>query len=275
MWCDRCRADAPAKVSAETGRAACQTCGQDLGKVGVPSTDQARELLKRWSSTPSVEAPLDTSPETDFRVPPQEAASARPRVPRPQPEPAPARATAQPISPSRLRKDKPPKLAAAPVENNEPAFSVKKQPTQEATDRRPASKVKMSAEPSPRQQKRPAKRSSGLFGRFLGQFMAYLGILAITGGTALVIWGYFGGPAEYAPTGWLVATGGQMMLMLGVATLVSEGLDQSSRELRCQIELIDHRLERIEQNAVRSSHQNGMGNPVPISSSSIRQTAAI
>src|SRR5690606_38665830 len=49
MWCDRCRADAAAEVSADTGRASCGTCGNDLGTVRRPATEQARELLKRWS----------------------------------------------------------------------------------------------------------------------------------------------------------------------------------------------------------------------------------
>ncbi|MEP3481830.1 MAG: hypothetical protein ABJZ55_21485, partial [Fuerstiella sp.] len=37
-----------------------------------------------------------------------------------------------------------------------------------------------------------------------GQFLAYLGVLGLTVGTAIVIYGHFGGMSEYTPTGWLV-----------------------------------------------------------------------
>ena len=48
----------------------------------------------------------------------------------------------------------------------------------------------------------------------------------------MVITGYFGGPAHYAPTGWLITTIGQMMLFLGVVTLVSTGMEQTQAEIR-------------------------------------------
>jgi hypothetical protein len=81
----------------------------------------------------------------------------------------------------------------------------------------------------------------------LGQILAYSGVLALTLGTALVIWGYFGGPPDYAPTGWLIATGGQMLLFLGVVTLVAGGLEQTSRDVRVRVESLGERLVRIEQ----------------------------
>ena len=93
-----------------------------------------------------------------------------------------------------------------------------------------------------------------------GQVLAYLGILGLTAGTSLVIVGYFGGPAHYAPTGWLITTIGQMMLFLGVVTLVSTGmeqtqaevresLDETLREVSSRIDQLGHRLTRIDASA--------------------------
>ena len=97
--------------------------------------------------------------------------------------------------------------------------------------------------------------SSGLPG--LGHILSYVGILGLTAGTSLVIVGYFGGPATYAPTGWLVSTIGQMLLFLGIVTLVSNGMEQTSDELQktvntrldeltSRMETVGDRLIRIE-----------------------------
>lgn len=81
----------------------------------------------------------------------------------------------------------------------------------------------------------------------VGQGLAYIGILGITAGFSLVILGSFGGSARWAPTGWLIATIGQMLLFLGVVTLVSAGMEQSSTEVKA---LLDDRMramtERLE-----------------------------
>jgi hypothetical protein len=74
-----------------------------------------------------------------------------------------------------------------------------------------------------------------------------VGVLTV--GTALVLWGYFGGPADYAPTGWLVATAGQMLLFLGVVTLVSGGMQQTAHEVSARVQLLGNRMVRIEETA--------------------------
>lgn len=80
----------------------------------------------------------------------------------------------------------------------------------------------------------------------IGQVCAYLGIGLITCGTAVVVWGYFGGPPQYAPTGWLVTTIGQMFLFLGVVTLISSGMEQTAAEVASRMETLGTRLVRIE-----------------------------
>jgi hypothetical protein len=81
----------------------------------------------------------------------------------------------------------------------------------------------------------------------LGQLLAYGGVAMLTVGSTFVVWSYFGGPAGYAPTGWLATTAGQMLLFLGVITLISSGLDQTTHEVRTRIERLGDRIVRIEQ----------------------------
>ena len=80
-----------------------------------------------------------------------------------------------------------------------------------------------------------------------GQFLAYLGVLGLTIGTAIVIYGHFGGYAEYTPTGWLVTTVAQMLLFLGVINLVSGGIEQTNEDVSRRINTLGEQLMRIEQ----------------------------
>jgi hypothetical protein len=75
---------------------------------------------------------------------------------------------------------------------------------------------------------------------------AYFGIGLITCGTAVVVWGYFGGPVNFAPTGWLITTIGQMFLFLGVVTLISSGMEQTTAEVAARMQILGERLIRIE-----------------------------
>ncbi|MEZ6124986.1 MAG: hypothetical protein R3C49_17715 [Planctomycetaceae bacterium] len=80
-----------------------------------------------------------------------------------------------------------------------------------------------------------------------GQFLAYVGVLGLTIGTAMVIYGHFGGYSEYTPTGWLVTTVAQMMLFLGVINLVSGGIEQNNDDVSTRINTLSEQLIRIEQ----------------------------
>jgi hypothetical protein len=80
-----------------------------------------------------------------------------------------------------------------------------------------------------------------------GQFLAYLGVLGLTIGTAMVIYGHFGGYSEYTPTGWLVTTVAQMLLFLGVINLVSGGIEQNNEDVSRRINTLGEQLLRIEQ----------------------------
>lgn len=80
-----------------------------------------------------------------------------------------------------------------------------------------------------------------------GQFLAYLGVLGLTVGTAMVIYGHFGGYSEITPTGWLVTTVAQMLLFLGVINLVSGGIEQNNEDVSRRINTLGEQLLRIEQ----------------------------
>lgn len=80
-----------------------------------------------------------------------------------------------------------------------------------------------------------------------GQFLAYLGVLGLTIGTAMVIYGHFGGYSEYTPTGWLVTTVAQMLLFLGVINLVSGGIEQNNDDVSRRMNSMGEQLLRIEQ----------------------------
>jgi len=94
-----------------------------------------------------------------------------------------------------------------------------------------------------------AGRKPGRQESVFGQLLAYLGVGLLTIGTALVVWGYFGGEAvqRYQSTGWLVSTAGQMLLFLGVVTLVSGGMQQTTHEVAQRVEYLGGRMHRIEQ----------------------------
>jgi hypothetical protein len=92
------------------------------------------------------------------------------------------------------------------------------------------------------------QNSSSKLQAFWGQMLAYAGVLALTVGAAFVLMGYFGGPGwqSYTPTGWLITTTGQMLLFLGVVTLVSGGMEQTTEEVARRIERLGQRMIRIE-----------------------------
>jgi hypothetical protein len=52
---------------------------------------------------------------------------------------------------------------------------------------------------------------------------------------------------HFTPTGWLIATFGQLLLVSGVITLLSSGMERSTREVAQRIESLGERLLRFEQ----------------------------
>lgn len=99
--------------------------------------------------------------------------------------------------------------------------------------------------PTPTPQARP---ETGNLQSFWGQMLAYAGVLTITVGAVMVLVSYFGNAdqASYAPTGWLIATTGQMLMFLGITTFVSGGLEQTSSDVSSQVETLNFRIAELE-----------------------------
>lgn len=184
------------------------------------------------------EAHTGSAPRTPVKptappIPPPLAASKPP-----EPVAAEAKAAANPTSPVAPA----PPVQTSPLERSAPRLRIDAAHTEEEV---PAPHVEIRPF-APRTGSRPGRAES-----LGGQLLAYLGVCGITVGTVFVVWGYFAGIESYASTGWLVATAGQMLLLLGVVTLISGGMQQTTHEVGARIETLDGRIHRIEQ----STHQ--------------------
>ena len=105
---------------------------------------------------------------------------------------------------------------------------------------------------------------------FMGQVCAYGGVALLTCGSVLVVSSYYGGPPHYLPTGLLTAAVGQMILFLGVITLISSGMEQTVHEVSWRIDhLADEIFEmgevlddlRMEQRKGRGQSEGPKSNP--------------
>jgi len=239
MWCPKCQADVAAKASRDPQRLCCASCGTPLA-VNPADTRPAnsprnpRELLARWAEEDAQQAldPLLRIPsdrlEGDTAASPEDHqrrfdASHSPRQQSADPrQPLPA-------SPPELSTDE----AAREESPEAPRLAVYDDPVE--------SVVSLPRHPSPVE-----LDGSGRWMAFVGQLFAYAGVGTLTVGAVLVILGYFGGRDNYAPTGWLVATAGQMLLFLGVVTLISAGLEQTTHEVARRIDNLGIRIGRLE-----------------------------
>ena len=263
MWCAHCQADVAAEVAADNRRIRCASCGSQIdsarGRSVADKTREARELLERWSSQRVLEPAGELRTGEGAGRPTGAFSSSSPEalleeISRP------AHPTLKPKFVARLDRPHLEAFSSAPdrsddavrpgtatnsarmaVPLKEIAAAARIEPYHEAQVPAPHFSVQP---PVPEPERRPGHWASGF-----GQLLAYGGVLGLTVGTTLVVWGYFGGAAHqsYAPTGWLVATLGQMLLFLGVITIVSGGMEQTTAEVSRQVRTLGDRLLRIEQ----------------------------
>lgn len=260
MWCIKCQADVAAEMAPDNRRILCASCGSQIRSVPLLPTEdktrQARELLERWSKkkwageseaaeandleTDPIEAQADSREgiKSSFRIddphPNHLGSSSPPRIAREPSEakPGTSRRVSQlpPTSPSR-------------------GAQVSPSLTQRAHEPHPYSAPPPHFPGEPLTEEEPlVQNSSSKLQAFWGQMLAYAGVLALTVGAAFVLMGYFGGPQwqSYTPTGWLITITGQMLLFLGVVTLVSGGMEQTAEEVARRIDKLGNRLIRIE-----------------------------
>ncbi|QDT48859.1 hypothetical protein Pan258_29050 [Symmachiella dynata] len=166
--------------------------------------------------------------------------------------------TKRPVAPEEPESEKTP-----PTKELPPATIAKATPSQpQDKNPSPVSSNKKNVEtkqPAARQPELPpkpaAKRGGGSL-MVLGQILAYIGVLSLTIGSTFVLWGFFGDKPHYAPMGWLVLTAGQMLLFLGIVTIVSGGIEQTTSTVDIQFTALNEQILRIEQ-AVHSQTATG------------------
>lgn len=245
MWCPACRADVAAELSSDSLHFQCARCATELGtavgSAGSPlsgatnHTDaerNARDLLARWNAENLLERPLARSPVAP-EVPelPSKISESLPMIER------------------NLSETSPPEVQNVSSKTPLPRKRRRRRRI-DATERQIDSESHpIDHEPLPR---KPAN-----WGMTVGQICAYFGTGLITCGTAVVVWSFFGGPSQVAPTGWLVTTVGQMFLFLGVVTLISSGMEQTSADVAARIDQIGQRLLRME----RQNQQDDLHGP--------------
>lgn len=269
MWCPQCQADVATEVAADGQSLLCTACGVEIRKVFAPSlhpeTRSARELLERWAAEELLDEP---APPEIPRGSPPERTSERP------PPAARDRSPQRPSSPQKSEASRP-KFRIDAAHSRDPGSRPRSTPEPRTASEPPRPQ---STSPSPRPLPRgyrqdvgherlsgphfdvpvprpePAQVVTGRSESLWGQLLAYAGVGVLTIGTVLVLWGHFGALANYASTGWLVATGGQMLLFLGVVTLVSGGMQQTTHEVTRRVEHIGERMVRIEQSTLELLH---------------------
>ncbi len=253
MWCTKCQADVAAEMAPDNRRLLCASCGSQVRTVPhlatVEKTRQARELLDRWSKNrwsepaeePAVPTPVNYVPSLrQGSEPEQSSAGIQPNSTFRVDDPHPDRGTATET----------PEVAGSTPSPTPRESSVLLQPRTHHPHAISAPPPHFPAEPPAEDfsDSAPAGSSSSRLQAFWGQMLAYAGVLALTIGAVFVILGYFGGPEwqSYTPTGWLLTTTGQMLLFLGVVTLVSGGMEQTTEEVARRIDRLGQRIIRIE-----------------------------
>jgi hypothetical protein len=229
MWCPSCSADVAAELTADERRFLCTRCQTELGLTAAtvrPSVTKpaaaerdARELLARWSADSLLDEPL------------------RPVMPKDQ---LPASTVSLPIATAKTEPDAP------SPEKIRRRVKIRREAASGAT-------LAESSIVADQKEARPSR--SGVWLSTVGLLAAYTGIGLITCGTALVIWSHYGGPATYAPSGWLINALGQMLFFLGLVNLVSGGLEQSASEVRDQLARLRTELQRLEARQEQSARR--------------------
>ena len=208
MWCPVCSADVATELSTDDRRLHCARCGVELRL--------SEAALHRWQG--SAERPEDLL----------------------------ARWTAEEILAMESRHSVAEEQLSRETNFNSgtnPAPSQNPLPTQPSPN--PTSRSRSQA-PKRRALKQPSSPSSAQgWVAAAGQLAAYGGVLLLTGGTAMVISAHYSGNVSNAATGWLTASVGQMLLFLGVITVVSQGIEQTRRELQLKLSKLERRLKRL------------------------------
>ena len=243
MWCPRCQTEVAAEASTDNLRWFCTNCSTELtvrtaepgsGFSAKGATDTSKldpqALLARWSDDRLLDplSPVPTA-STDQQGESSSAERKTFRLDIPQPTPL---SSVDPHIP--LPRDH------QPISQNT-SLAHASLPAHHRADASTGLAGPHFAVPQP-QAPQKAKRALAV----TGQVLAYTGAAALTGGAALVMIGYLGGPSSYAPSGWFTTMLGQLLLFLGVITLVAAGMEQTSEEVSRRVDSLHEQLGRLE-----------------------------
>ncbi len=276
MWCPQCQADVATDMAVDGQSLRCAHCGEEIRKVFAPTlhptVQTARELLERWAAEDLLDDPAPPASQPP-ELAPQSLADREPaRTDRVSAPATPVLGADDPDADSGTHRAAPPNPrlrvdSSHPVSRFHESGAARPRTIPGETperdentpERRHDHGHRLAAPHFDVQSTIEPRTSAGRGESLWGQMLAYAGVGVLTIGTVLVLWGHFGGEANYSSTGWLVATGGQMLLFLGVVTLVSGGMQQTTHEVTARVERIGERIIRIEQSTqdlLRGPHTN-------------------
>lgn len=286
MWCAKCQSEVAVEARPNSQRLHCATCGTEVvprparkvqppgqskpspggagsGPPAPASGKNPHELLARWAGNQMFDPYGPIVPPEGKREPAKEAA--KPQPPKPSPAPA-AKPAGQPDQSAKIRIDPaftngwneiPTPHIPGPSHSSSPRPSPKLTEREMPPGHRADAPARLQGPHFNPARMQPPQKSPNWVAWF-GQALAYVGAATLTGGAGMVMIGYLGGPAHYAPTGWFTTTVGQMLLFLGVVTLVSAGMEQTTVEVAKRIDTIGEQLERMEQHAYAASGGSDM-----------------
>lgn len=244
MWCPQCQSDVAAEFTVDDRRLLCARCGEVLAISPVPRRPlplnagtalDAAALLARWSAEETLLDPrteLKTSiasgNEFENHESPDETLSDRTVDDFSEDGDLAASNLFHRESESGSRFSSFPPIAPVPSSIDH-SFRIVPLADQPAKDQ---PSVPSLSRPS-RKQPPAVERTNWVF--VVGQMAAYLGVFVLTCGTAMVVTSMVRGESQETQSGWLLATIGQMLLFLGVVTIISSGLEQTRSEFRREL----------------------------------------
>ncbi len=277
MWCPHCQADVAAEVSQDGQSLCCTACEGVIRQVFAPSlhprTQSARELLERWASDDLLNSEITDEPsdlpETPSTIPAVEETQDGPQVEEPPSEKTYRVDAAHPHGLPAPNEQVPRGIhhhggSRSSSEQNT-SHMVRRNDETHGSIHKPHFDVSATLRTAPK-----TGRGESLW----GQLLAYAGVGVLTLGTVLVLWGHFGNIENYSSLGWLVATAGQMLLFLGVITLVSGGMQQTTHAVTERVEMIGEQISRIEQSTQALLHGPHYDHVPSSSSRDVRATTS-
>lgn len=243
MWCEACHSDTTARVSIDNTSLHCATCGGEIRSTAAAAPKanvvHPHDVLARWARDELLSGPN--------RQPAPAASQKLTSEPIVQPVPVAQRESD--------RTDAAKTHVAAEYRHPVDRLLAGEYPTdQQHTDFAeghesfacsPVSQRSIvTSEHSLSTQRATLDAQRAEWLATAGQYLAYAGVAVLTVGGGIVLWSHFAAVPAVTPTGWLLCLLGQMLLFLGVVTLVAAGLEQIRGEVRHQYQQIAAILER-------------------------------